>query len=111
MTGYPSSHQYTSSRPAEVRLDTYLFLELLQHIPTLDNYEAAEKCQSIWSAFFWLEERPQPHVSSLCTFTSRVLQQLSALRQKLLSCMQSMWAATNSVCQRISVTFSPIHGL
>ncbi|OAT03176.1 uncharacterized protein BDCG_17964 [Blastomyces dermatitidis ER-3] len=42
----------------------------------------------LWSVFFWLEERPQAHVSPHCTFAKRSLQQLSTLKRKFLSCVQ-----------------------
>ncbi|PGH36146.1 hypothetical protein GX50_01001 [[Emmonsia] crescens] len=100
MIGYPSSHQHALSRPVEVSVNTYQCSEPVQHTPSLDNCEVTEKRQSVWSAF-WLEERPQAHVSPLCTFARRVLQQLLALRRRLLTRTQSMWAATNSACRRI----------
>ncbi|EGE86629.2 hypothetical protein BDDG_09576 [Blastomyces dermatitidis ATCC 18188] len=97
MTGYPSSHQHALSRPVKLSVNTYQWSEPVQHTPSLDDCEAAEKRQSVWSAF-WLEEGPKAHVSPHCSFAKRFLQQLSALKQKFLSCVQSMWAAINSAC-------------
>lgn len=75
-----------------------------------EDYEAEEKRQSVWS-IFWLEEGPEPHVLPRRTFAKQSLQQLSALKRKFFSCVQSMWAAIISACWRISAIIGPTRGL
>ncbi|OJD19014.1 hypothetical protein ACJ73_08673 [Blastomyces percursus] len=102
MVEYPSSHQHTSTEPAEGTLRIIFSSEPLQNAAALDDFEASERHQSVWSDFFGSEGRPQANTLQARTVRSWVLQQLSALKQKLLSRMQRMWAAASSAWRRIN---------
>ncbi|OJD15993.1 hypothetical protein ACJ73_08921 [Blastomyces percursus] len=110
MAEYPSSHQYTSTEPTEGTLRIIFSSEPLQNAATLDDFEASKRHQSVWSDFFEPEGRPQANTLQSRTVRSCVLQQLSALKQKLLSRMRKMRASTNSACRKINVTRGSICG-
>ncbi|OJD19900.1 hypothetical protein AJ78_00094 [Emergomyces pasteurianus Ep9510] len=101
MTGYPISHEQTFSGPADVRSNACLCLKPLEHNPTLNHCEAVEKRQSVWSVF-WLEERLQPHVSTLCAFARLALLQLSGIKRKIRLRIQSGRATSDRSMESVS---------